>query len=147
MEIRDTIQSDDIRCDGWIDKDTAEASIRQTEATLKRYTPVYDAQCKEYPRGVEPFRDCIFAEWHVDTDEVVYWLDLDNDILLVTDEIGCGVVPIDPVERQWREETGRLCCLLAQRAQRVERIFCGIAMTLKATEEDGQNEDHTGATR
>ena len=33
MEIRDTIQSDDIRCDGWIDKDTAEASIRQTEAT------------------------------------------------------------------------------------------------------------------
>lgn len=41
MEIRDTIQSDDIRCDGWIDKDTAEASIRQTEATLKRYTPVY----------------------------------------------------------------------------------------------------------
>lgn len=86
----DTIQSDDIRCDGWIDKDTAEASIRQTEATLKRYTPVYDAQCKEYPRGVEPFRDCIFAEWHVDTDEVVYWLDLDNDILLVTDEIGCA---------------------------------------------------------
>lgn len=70
MEIRDTIQSDDIRCDGWIDKDTAEASIRQTEATLKRYTPVYDAQCKEYPRGVEPFRDCIFAEWHVDTDEI-----------------------------------------------------------------------------
>ena len=57
MEIRDTIQSDDIRCDGWIDKDTAEASIRQTEATLKRYTPVYDAQCKEYPRGVEPFCD------------------------------------------------------------------------------------------
>ena len=56
MEIRDTIQSDDIRCDGWIDKDTAEASIRQTEATLKRYTPVYDAQCKEYPRGVEPQR-------------------------------------------------------------------------------------------
>lgn len=90
MEIRDTIQSDDIRCDGWIDKDTAEASIRQTEATLKRYTPVYDAQCKEYPRGVEPFCDCIFAEWHVDTDEVVYWLDLDNDILLVADEIGCA---------------------------------------------------------
>jgi len=29
----------------------------------------------------------------------------------------------------------------------VERIFCGIAMTLKATEEDGQNEDHAGAAR
>ena len=67
--------------------------------------------------------------------------------VVTCDEVGCGVVPIDPVERQWREETGRLCCLLAQRAQRVERIFCGIAMTLKATEEDGQNEDHTGAAR
>ena len=69
------------------------------------------------------------------------------DAVILCDEVGCGVVPIDPAERQWREETGRLCCLLAQRAQRVERIFCGIAMTLKATEEDGQNENHTGAAR
>lgn len=69
------------------------------------------------------------------------------DAIILCDEVGCGVVPIDPVERQWREETGRLCCLLAQRAQRVERIFCGIAMTLKPTKEDGQNEDHSGAAR
>ena len=69
------------------------------------------------------------------------------DAVILCDEVGCGVVPIAPAERQWREETGRLCCLLAQRAQRVERIFCGIAMTLKATEEDGQNEDHAGAAR
>ena len=69
------------------------------------------------------------------------------DMVILCDEVGCGIVPIEPFQRQWREETGRLCCLLAQRAQRVERIFCGIAMTLKATEEDGQNEDHTGATR
>ena len=69
-----------------------------------------------------------------------------KDVVMAV-EVGGGVVPIDPVERQWREETGRLCCLLAQRAQRVERIFCGIAMTLKPTKEDGQNEDHAGAAR
>ena len=54
MEIRDTIQSDDIRCDGWIDKDTAEASIRQTEATLKRHTPVYDWMRKLLQHGQRP---------------------------------------------------------------------------------------------
>ena len=28
------------------------------------------------------------------------------DAVILCDEVGCGVVPIDPVERQWREETG-----------------------------------------
>lgn len=53
------------------------------------------------------------------------------DIVLICDEIGCGIVPIDPFERRWREETGRLCRTLAARAGRVERVFCGIAQTIK----------------
>jgi adenosyl cobinamide kinase/adenosyl cobinamide phosphate guanylyltransferase len=53
------------------------------------------------------------------------------DGILICDEIGCGVVPMSPEERDWRERTGRLCCAIAQRAQRVERIFCGIPMVLK----------------
>ena len=53
------------------------------------------------------------------------------DALLVCDEIGCGVVPIQPQERQWREQTGRLCCLLAKRAERVVRVFVGLPMVLK----------------
>jgi adenosyl cobinamide kinase/adenosyl cobinamide phosphate guanylyltransferase len=53
------------------------------------------------------------------------------DCIVICDEIGCGVVPISPEERAWREHTGRLCCELAQRAQRVERIFCGLPMVLK----------------
>ena len=31
----------------------------------------------------------------------------------------------------WREAVGRLCCALAGRAETVERIFCGIPMTLR----------------
>ena len=46
-------------------------------------------------------------------------------------EVGCGVVPMDPAQRTWREQVGRLCCRLAKRAERVERIFCGLPMTLK----------------
>lgn len=53
------------------------------------------------------------------------------DIIILCDEIGCGVVPIDRFERTYRETTGRLCCMLAARAERVERVFCGIATTIK----------------
>lgn len=53
------------------------------------------------------------------------------DVIIITDEIGCGVVPMERFERDWRETTGRICCSLAQKAQRVERVFCGIATVLK----------------
>lgn len=56
------------------------------------------------------------------------------DIILLCDEIGCGVVPIDASARAWREETGRVCCMLARRAARVDRIFCGLSMCIKREE-------------
>lgn len=57
--------------------------------------------------------------------------------ILICDEVGCGVVPVAPEERAWREAVGRTCCALAREAGRVERIFCGLALTLK--EEEGWN--------
>ncbi|WP_417341205.1 bifunctional adenosylcobinamide kinase/adenosylcobinamide-phosphate guanylyltransferase, partial [Evtepia gabavorous] len=45
--------------------------------------------------------------------------------------VGGGVVPVDPVQRQNREAAGRLACLLAQRADRVIRVFCGLPQALK----------------
>lgn len=53
------------------------------------------------------------------------------DCIVICDELGCGVVPMDPEDRAWRERTGRLCCELAKRADHVDRVFCGIAMRLK----------------
>ncbi len=53
------------------------------------------------------------------------------DAVILCDEVGCGVVPIHPLEREWRETTGRLCCQLAKQAAQVDRIFCGLAMNLK----------------
>lgn len=82
------IRQNSISFDGWIDSHTAEASIRQTRETSTHYAPIYNAHHTEYPKS-EPDRGHIFCEWHTDTDEVVYWLDLDNDMLIVTDEIGC----------------------------------------------------------
>ena len=61
--------------------------------------------------------------------------DIPDDCIVICDEIGCGVVPADREERDWRERTGRLCCDLARRAGRVERIFCGLPMVLKGDTE------------
>jgi len=57
------------------------------------------------------------------------------DIIIICDEVGCGVVPISPDERLWRETVGRICCHLSGKADRVERIFCGIPMVLKGAGE------------
>lgn len=46
-------------------------------------------------------------------------------------EIGCGIVPMDPMERRWREETGRLCGRLAERADGVVRLWWGLPQWLK----------------
>lgn len=54
-----------------------------------------------------------------------------SELIVLCDEIGCGVVPMDAFERSWREETGRICCWLAERAVRVDRVFCGIAICIK----------------
>lgn len=53
--------------------------------------------------------------------------------VVLIDEVGCGVVPIDPIERAWREDAGRLGCLLAERADTVVRMVCGIPLVLKGS--------------
>jgi adenosyl cobinamide kinase/adenosyl cobinamide phosphate guanylyltransferase len=58
-------------------------------------------------------------------------LTVNPDIIILCDEVGCGVVPIEKEQRLWRETVGRLCCQLAEQAESVERIFCGLSMPLK----------------
>lgn len=53
-----------------------------------------------------------------------------HEVVIAT-EVGGGVVPIDREERAAREAAGRLSVLLAQRAQRVVRVFCGLPLALK----------------
>ncbi len=51
--------------------------------------------------------------------------------VVVATEVGGGVVPVDPEERRLREDAGRLACLLAERADTVIRICCGLPQLLK----------------
>lgn len=54
-----------------------------------------------------------------------------QDSILICGDLSSGVVPIDPVQRQWRHVSGRLCQYLASEARQVSRIFCGLEQRLK----------------
>lgn len=64
-------------------------------------------------------------------DEIMSFLDCSEDCIIICDEIGNGIVPIDPFEREYRERTGRILVQLAMRAEEVERIICGIGQKIK----------------
>ena len=51
--------------------------------------------------------------------------------IVIADEIGCGLVPLDASEREKRERAGRLACMLAERADTVIRVVCGCPQVLK----------------
>lgn len=50
----------------------------------------------------------------------------EEDCVIISDEIGYGLVPVDAFERQYREAAGRVNCFLAKRAKQVIRVVCGI---------------------
>lgn len=54
-----------------------------------------------------------------------------NCCVVLTDEIGCGIVPMKKEERLWREWAGRLSCRLAKEADAVVLIQCGLPTVLK----------------
>lgn len=54
--------------------------------------------------------------------------------VVIATEVGGGVVPIDPDERRSREAAGRLACLLAERADTVVRVCCGLPRLLKGSQ-------------
>ena len=58
-------------------------------------------------------------------------LEQNDQLVIICNEVGCGVVPISGEERCWREEVGRLCCWLAGQSSVVERVYAGIVERLK----------------
>lgn len=51
--------------------------------------------------------------------------------VVICDEIGCGPIPLDQFDRAYREQVGRLCCDIAEMADAVVRIVCGIPVAIK----------------
>lgn len=53
------------------------------------------------------------------------------DLIVICDETGSGIVPVDAFEREYRERLGRYLIKLARKAESVERVFCGIGHKIK----------------
>ena len=51
--------------------------------------------------------------------------------IVICNDISCGVVPVDPVLRKWREAVGRSLAMLSHHAGEVIRVFCGIPTRIK----------------
>ena len=63
--------------------------------------------------------------------EILPWLERWQNAVLITQEVGCGLVPVTPQQRQLREAVGHFNRLLAECAETVERVCCGLGMQLK----------------
>ena len=100
--------------------------------------PLYAGK-KEYIRGALGLSEEDFASraaW--DVQELAFGADLPaladelskKEIVIAT-ELGGGLIPLDRLEREKREAAGRLACLLAERADTVIRVCCGLPQVLK----------------
>lgn len=58
------------------------------------------------------------------------WQEDNPSVVIIADELGCGLVPIEKKDREYRELSGRVCSLIGKRAK-VFRVTCGIGVMIK----------------
>lgn len=64
-------------------------------------------------------------------EEIADFVEKHPNCVIISDEIGNGIVPLDAFEREYRERTGRILVELASRAEEVVRVICGIGQRIK----------------
>lgn len=70
--------------------------------------------------------------WDQERDALIaLWPELKLDCILVSNEVGSGVVPLGPLSRTFVDESGRLHQQLAQSCDSVQLVVAGLALTLK----------------
>lgn len=67
-------------------------------------------------------------------EELFDWL-LGKEVV-ICNEVGSGIIPVDRRERLGREAAGRICVRLAQRADAVVRLVCGCPVYIKGGADD-----------
>lgn len=73
-----------------------------------------------------------WIEQEREPEKLVDWIVEKQKIcVIISNEIGGGLVPMEKTERYYREQTGRALCKLAEKADEVYRVQCGIASRIK----------------
>ena len=63
--------------------------------------------------------------------EMRRFIDGNKDTIVICNDITCGVVPVDPEFRKWREAVGRSLAALSRASDEVIRLFCAIPTRIK----------------
>jgi adenosylcobinamide kinase/adenosylcobinamide-phosphate guanylyltransferase len=62
---------------------------------------------------------------------IKYLLKVKCDIILVTNEVGCGIVPNNDLARSFRDMSGYMNRVVAEKAEAVYLCTCGIPVKIK----------------
>ncbi len=81
-------------------------------------------------RGINKLNLLIKRLINKNIDAIDFVKNIDADVI-ICDEVGNGIVPMDKSEEEYREYVGRCCCILAEKSESVTRIFCGIGQVIK----------------
>ena len=57
--------------------------------------------------------------------------DMLSDAVIISNDVSCGIVPIETDLRAWREACGRMNNYLARESDEVWRLFCGLPQKIK----------------
>jgi adenosylcobinamide kinase/adenosylcobinamide-phosphate guanylyltransferase len=70
--------------------------------------------------------------WQTESDDFLQWLQVvRDDVLLISNEVGAGIVPMSPLARRFQDEQGRLNQRLAAVCDQVTLVVAGIAVPIK----------------
>ncbi|MCC8045386.1 MAG: bifunctional adenosylcobinamide kinase/adenosylcobinamide-phosphate guanylyltransferase [Clostridiales bacterium] len=130
--------------DGWIDGRDCEFSqitscrgIHHFHDYIKRMTVTPDSAVAVRNAGNSESAGWNFGRADLTTlegmaDQFACWLFGANpELVIVSNELGYGIVPMEKQDRLWREAVGRVCTSLAARSDEVVRVVCGIGSWLK----------------
>jgi adenosylcobinamide kinase/adenosylcobinamide-phosphate guanylyltransferase len=82
--------------------------------------------CDDAPTAALPI-------WEQERAGFLEWLNATrDDVLLISNEVGAGIVPLSPVSRRFQDEQGRLNQALAAICDSVTLVVAGIAVPIKA---------------
>lgn len=86
---------------------------------------IYELDALPLELGISEFQDAVIGQW---------WEEKKPDwerLILIHQEVGCGLIPESKVLREQRELAGRIGCYFGQKADKVYRVCCGLGILIK----------------
>ena len=84
-----------------------------------------------WPDFHETIREAVLARGQEPREFARRFCEEHPQAIVIANEVGAGVVPMEASDRAFREAVGRALCVVAQQAEQVTRCVCGIGVRIK----------------